>query len=158
MPINSLHREFLELALTIFIQQMVTIVLPRLYDPSALTPVRFETVSVDSHVFIGAVTKLSALGINHLMIPCAARHKHWYVLWLLQACKYALLHLRPRDRGSSTGRVKNLLFSTSSRPALGSTQPHIQWVPGALSSGVKRQEREADHWPPASAEVKKMWI
>jgi hypothetical protein len=49
-------------------------------------------------------------------------------------------------------------FSTSSRPALGSTQPLIQWVPGALSTGVKRQGREADHSPPASDEVKKMWI
>jgi hypothetical protein len=29
---------------------------------------------------------------------------------------------------------------------------------GALSSGVKGQGREADHSPPASAEVKKMWI
>jgi hypothetical protein len=29
---------------------------------------------------------------------------------------------------------------------------------GALSLGVKRPGREADHSPPASAEVKKMWI
>jgi hypothetical protein len=29
---------------------------------------------------------------------------------------------------------------------------------GALSPGVKRQGREALHSPPASAEVKKMWI
>jgi hypothetical protein len=28
---------------------------------------------------------------------------------------------------------------------------------GALSPGVKRQGREADHSPPTSAEVKKMW-
>jgi hypothetical protein len=40
----------------------------------------------------------------------------------------------------------------------GSTQPPIQWVPGALSPGVKRPGRGADHSPPASAEVKKMWI
>jgi hypothetical protein len=45
-----------------------------------------------------------------------------------------------------------------SRPALGSTQPPIQWVPGALSPGTKRPGREADHSSPASAEVKKMWI
>jgi hypothetical protein len=32
-------------------------------------------------------------------------------------------------------RVKNFLFSTSSRPVLGPAQLHIQWVPGALSSG-----------------------
>jgi hypothetical protein len=36
---------------------------------------------------------------------------------------------------SSPGRVKNFYFSISSRPALGSTQPPIKWVPGALSRG-----------------------
>jgi len=30
--------------------------------------------------------------------------------------------------------------------ALGPTQPPIQWVSGVLSLGVKRPEREADHW------------
>jgi hypothetical protein len=33
---------------------------------------------------------------------------------------------RPRGRSSSPDRVKNFVFSTSSRPALGSTQPPIQ--------------------------------
>jgi hypothetical protein len=51
------------------------------------------------------------------------------------------------DRG-----VKNILF-TSSRPALGSTQPPIQW-----EWGVKRPGHEADHSPPANAEVKKILI
>jgi hypothetical protein len=46
------------------------------------------------------------------------------------------------------------LFITASRTALGPTQPPIQWVPGPLSLGVKRPEREADHSPPSSAEVK----
>jgi hypothetical protein len=50
------------------------------------------------------------------------------------------------------------LFSTSSRPTLGPTQPPIQWLPGALSPGVKWQGREGDHSPPAIAEVKKIWI
>jgi hypothetical protein len=58
----------------------------------------------------------------------------------------------------SPGRVKNFLFSKSSRPALRSTQPPIQWVPGALSPGVKRPGREVDRSPPTSAEVKKMRI
>jgi hypothetical protein len=48
---------------------------------------------------------------------------------------------------SSPGRVKNFLFSTSSRPALGPTQPPMQRVLGALSPGVKQPVREADHSP-----------
>jgi hypothetical protein len=48
--------------------------------------------------------------------------------------------------------VGSRIFCTSSRPVLGSTQPHIQWEPGALSPG-----READHSPPTSAEIKKSW-
>jgi hypothetical protein len=54
--------------------------------------------------------------------------------------------------------IGSRIFSISSRQALGPTQPPIQWVPGVLSPGVKRQGREAHHSPPASAEVKKMWI
>jgi hypothetical protein len=65
---------------------------------------------------------------------------------------------RRRVQSSSPSRVKNFLFSTSSRPALGPTQPPIQWILGALSPGIKRQGHDADHSPPTSAEVKKMWI
>jgi hypothetical protein len=54
--------------------------------------------------------------------------------------------------------LKNFLFSTSSRPVLEPTQPPFQWVPGALSPGLKRPWRVADHSPPTSAEVKKTWI
>jgi hypothetical protein len=46
------------------------------------------------------------------------------------------------------------LFNIMSRRVLGPTKPPIQWVPGALSLGVKRPEREGDHSPPSSAEVK----
>jgi hypothetical protein len=45
-------------------------------------------------------------------------------------------------------------FDTVSRPALGPKQPPIQWVPGALSLGVKRLGRKADHSSPSSAEAK----
>jgi hypothetical protein len=55
----------------------------------------------------------------------------------------------------SPGRAKNFLFSTSSRPDMGSTQPPIRWVLGALSPAVKRPGHEADHSPPTSAGVKK---
>jgi hypothetical protein len=46
------------------------------------------------------------------------------------------------------------LFTTASRTALVPTQPPIQGVSGALSLGVKRPGREADHSLPSSAEVK----
>jgi hypothetical protein len=46
------------------------------------------------------------------------------------------------------------LFTIASRPALGPTQPPTQWVLGALTSGIKRLGREADHSPPSNAEVK----
>jgi hypothetical protein len=39
----------------------------------------------------------------------------------------------------------------------GPTQPPIQWIPGALSLGVKRPRREADHSPPSSVEVNNAW-
>jgi hypothetical protein len=52
-------------------------------------------------------------------------------------------------------QVEARIFFILSRPALGSTQPPIEWVPGALSPGLKRQGRETDHSPPANAEVKK---
>jgi hypothetical protein len=38
---------------------------------------------------------------------------------------------------------------------LGPTQPPIQWLLGARFLGVKRPGYEAEHSPPASAEVKK---
>jgi len=60
---------------------------------------------------------------------------------------------------SSPSRVwKFTFFTTASRPAMGPTQPHIQWVPVALSLGVKWPGHEADHSPPPSAEVKNAWI
>jgi hypothetical protein len=49
------------------------------------------------------------------------------------------------------------LFTTASRTALGPIQPPIQWIPGALSLGIKWPWREADHSPPSSAEVKNAW-
>ena len=46
-------------------------------------------------------------------------------------------------------------FPHLSRPALGPTQPPVQWVPG-LSWDKERPERNADHpSPPSSTVVKK---
>jgi hypothetical protein len=50
--------------------------------------------------------------------------------------------------------LRVFLFTTSSRKALVPTQPPIQWVPRAISLGLKQPWREADHSRPSSAEVK----
>jgi hypothetical protein len=51
-------------------------------------------------------------------------------------------------------------FSLHHRVQTGSADhplPLIQYVPGALSVGIKRPGREADHSPPSSADVKNAW-
>jgi hypothetical protein len=50
------------------------------------------------------------------------------------------------------GRDINVIHGVSS--GSGSTQPPTQWVPEAVSLKAKRQEREAEHSRPCSAEVK----
>jgi hypothetical protein len=52
-------------------------------------------------------------------------------------------------------KVSSIHFSILSRTALGPTQPPTLRSSVALSLGVKRQRREADHSPPTSEEVKK---
>jgi hypothetical protein len=54
----------------------------------------------------------------------------------------------------SRQRLEIFLFTTTSRMALGPTQPPIQWVSGSLSMGVKWPVCEANHSPSSSAEVK----
>jgi hypothetical protein len=56
--------------------------------------------------------------------------------------------------GSIPCRSKIFLFSTASRPAMGPTQPSIQWVLGVSSLRVKQLGHEADHSPPSSADIK----
>jgi hypothetical protein len=75
----------------------------------------------------------------------------------LQPRRSYSLYLRSLTRLYAVAQVQ-AHNATASRRALGSTQPPIQWVPEALSLGVKRPGREADHSPPASTKVKKMWV
>jgi hypothetical protein len=77
-------------------------------------------------------------------------------------CKPSLLHWYSRDSSAGIalgcglddrrsrvrfpgGGLGIFLFTTAPRTALEPTKPLIQWVPGALSLGVKRPGREADH-------------
>jgi hypothetical protein len=57
---------------------------------------------------------------------------------------------RLNGRGSIPDRDTIFLFYIASRPALGSTDPHIEWVPG-----VKRQGGEGDYSPPSNGQMKK---
>jgi hypothetical protein len=52
-------------------------------------------------------------------------------------------------------RQRIFLLASAFKPALGSTQPHVQWVTGALSPGEKRGRGVMliTH-PPLSVEVK----
>jgi hypothetical protein len=71
------------------------------------------------------------------------RHESWATGWMIVVLGF-----------DSRRRLGIFLFTTASRTALGPTQPPIQWVPEALSLGIKRLGREADHSPPSSVEVK----
>jgi hypothetical protein len=57
----------------------------------------------------------------------------------------------------TTNKLHCQIILTVWRKALGPTQPPTQWVPEALSLGVKRPGHESNHSPPSSAEVKE-WM
>jgi hypothetical protein len=63
-------------------------------------------------------------------------------------CTFALAYGLD-DRGFESRQGLGIFLFTIA--PLGPTQPPIQWVPGALSLGVKRPGHEADHSPLASA-------
>jgi hypothetical protein len=69
------------------------------------------------------------------------RHRQLIKLWLVlinlesQDSVVGITTGRPRGRSSSPGGGKNFHFSMSSTPAVGTTQPPIQWVPVSLSRG-----------------------
>jgi hypothetical protein len=74
------------------------------------------------------------------------------------------ISLTPETMGWTTGfnsrhgaMVVFFIIVTASGLVLGPTQPLIQWVPEALSPGVRRPGREADHSHPSSAEVRNAW-
>jgi hypothetical protein len=86
------------------------------------------------------------------------RLKIYYVHCNLSESRQVSRHndgLRTGRPGLDSQQRKNFLFFTGSTPRLRPTYPSIQWVLGALSLGLKRQWREADHSLTFSAEVKK---
>jgi hypothetical protein len=59
-----------------------------------------------------------------------------------------------RPRSDSRKGLEIFLFATAPKLALGPIQPPIQWIPGALSPGVKRPVRVAEHLPTSNVQVK----
>jgi hypothetical protein len=89
------------------------------------------------------------------MAWCLVKHRDNFIF--LSRCG-GIFSRNTDDRGFESRKgPRILLFTTVSRPALGHTQPLIQWVPGASSVGAQRSGREDDHSPPSSAEVKNAW-
>lgn len=101
-------------------------------------------------------------------------HLHWICTQIIYSSKveenwaiFSYLDFQKANRieteqwqigqSSSPGRGMICLLSSSGL-TLRPTKTPIQRVSGALSPGLKWQEREADHPLPASAEVKNTWI
>jgi hypothetical protein len=134
---------------------------PLIWIHKALTTLSHETVRSFSHrllhishyalhtlterkLFLCVKQKLSISRFNAIIIDCYSNLKRYKIITKSRdsivgiATGYGLDN---RGVGSSNpGRVKNFLFSMSSRPALGPTQHPIQWVPGVKWPGC-----EADH-------------
>jgi hypothetical protein len=91
------------------------------------------------------------------MEPCEQQESSEFVLKRQTQetfCLAAIVcHCRPGFDPQQRQRI--FLLVSASRPALGSIQPPVQWVPGGPFRGGKaRPGRDADHSPLSSAEVK----
>jgi hypothetical protein len=105
-----------------------------------------------------------------VVLPVNLQTSSLYEIGFCEISHFRLAFITNRSRDSSVGvatgyglddrgvgvRVpvgSRIFHSATSRPALGPTQPPIQWVPV-----VKRPGRIAGHSHPTSAKVKKTWI
>jgi len=84
--------------------------------------------------------------------PCSEHPQYSYTKFIENIILISLLSYRPSENLSVTSVLTHYttLFLQYLRP----TQPLIHWIPGDLTPGLKRPDREADRSPPSSAEVK----
>jgi hypothetical protein len=120
------------------------------------------------HTFCLYLTRIISLDFITLLI-----FGEQYKLQSSLLCSFLQLPVTSKSRDSSVGialgyrlddrgsRVRLPAgagnFSLHHRVQNGSGAHPAPWVPGALSLGVKRPGREADHSPPSSAKVKNTW-
>jgi hypothetical protein len=84
----------------------------------------------------------------------------WNLVWKVCDFMRYIIHSNVGEDSSVTEYGLDIGGSVLRRggPALGSTQPPIQWVLGALPSGVKQLGHEVGSSSPSSAKVKiKRW-
>jgi hypothetical protein len=115
------------------------------------------TNSVKAENFLTSSATASMKSLHGDRPPCLIFFLHYIQFYTMSRDSSVDIATGCMTQGSEldSGGVKNFLFSTSSGPALGPTQPPTIWEPVALTPGKKRQGCEADHSPPSSAEVKK---
>jgi hypothetical protein len=121
------------------------------------SPVEMRDTAASSRTRTGCVT-----GVRHISLILDlynSKHRNSNVIGSLEETRKNFLFLSDGQRAGRPGTDSReeqefFLFSIASRPALGPTQPPIQWVLEALSPEVKRPGHEADYLPPSSAEVK----
>ena len=82
-------------------------------------------------------------------------------IWSTTKQKIILRHLEFISDSSSRLWIpvgaRDMSLLQNAYPALRPTQPHIEWVPGILSRGMKRPERDVDQSHPFRAEIKSKW-
>jgi hypothetical protein len=121
-----------------------------------LQPLQYYTSFISHSVAVYVILpflRCVPLGPIFLRIFCSQKLK-FYSYELGQISPYSDRLQDGRQGFDSRQGQEIFLYSTASRPALGPTQPPIQWVPGELSPGVKRLRREGDHSPPSSVQIK----
>jgi hypothetical protein len=111
-----------------------------------LSPETFWYTLVFTDYWQGSPSKYSPSSAFPLAQLCCYCWKHFGTGWTIGVVGF--------DYRWGLG---TFLFTTASRTALGTTQPPIQWVRGALSLGIKGSGREADQSPQSNADVKNAW-
>jgi hypothetical protein len=99
-----------------------------LYRASSMNMIILQSVFTDD---FSLYNLYSIEYLDDWMMKCVPGSSVSIVSWLRTG--------RPGDRGSIPGRGERIFpVASVSRPALGPTQPPVQWVPGVLSPGLKR--------------------